>query len=108
MSNLNILLELDARGAIASITDRDAVNDLLLQKLITFYAGFDPTADSLHVGNLAVIMLLARLQRDGHRPIAVVGGATGSIGDPSGCASHRVIALLLERYFYDRRSTGCI
>ena len=89
MSNLNILLELEARSAIASITDRDAVNDLLLQRLITFYAGFDPTANSLHVGNLAVIMLLARLQRAGHRPIAVIGGATAQVGDPSGRSTER-------------------
>ncbi len=88
MSGLNILSELEARGAIASITDRDAV-ELLLQKPVTFYAGFDPTANSLHVGNLAVIMLLARLQRAGHQPIAVVGGATGSIGDPSGRSTER-------------------
>jgi tyrosyl-tRNA synthetase len=88
MSNLNILSELEARGAIASITDRDAV-ELLLQKLVTFYAGFDPTADSLHVGNLTVIMLLARLQRAGHRPIAVVGGATAQVGDPSGRSTER-------------------
>jgi tyrosyl-tRNA synthetase len=90
MSNINpIFSELVARGMVESITNSDAVSKLLAGKLVPIYIGFDPTADSLHVGNLLPIMLLAQLQRAGHIPIVVVGGATGSIGDPSGRTTER-------------------
>ena len=75
---------LDERGLIADVTDTDAVRKLLAQPPVTFYVGFDPTADSLHVGHLLPIIAMAHLQRAGHRPIALVGGGTGMVGDPSG------------------------
>ena len=80
--------ELEARGFIYQITD-PLLKNALNQEQITFYAGFDPTADSLHIGNLLVIMGMVHLQRAGHRPIAVVGGGTGLIGDPSGKSKER-------------------
>ncbi len=76
--------ELKARGLVAQTTDEEAVRKLLDHGPTTVYAGFDPTADSLHVGNLVPIMGLARLQKAGHRVIAVCGGATALVGDPSG------------------------
>ena len=75
---------LDERGLIENVTDEAAVRKLLANPPVTFYVGFDPTADSLHVGHLLPIMAMAHLQRAGHRPIAVVGGGTGMVGDPSG------------------------
>jgi Tyrosyl-tRNA synthetase len=77
--------ELAARGLMANVTDRDGLAKLLASDApVTAYAGFDPTSSSLHVGNLVAVILLKRLQLAGHRPIIVVGGATGMIGDPSG------------------------
>jgi len=75
---------LEERGLVENVTDADAVRRLLARPPVTFYVGFDPTADSLHVGHLLPIMAMAHLQRAGHRPIAVVGGGTGMVGDPSG------------------------
>ena len=72
------------RGFIEQITDEPQIRELLEQKSITCYIGFDPTATSLHIGSLVPIMSLAHMQRHGHRPIALVGGGTGLIGDPSG------------------------
>ncbi len=77
-----ILAELDARGLIADSTDRDALARRLDQGPVTFYCGFDPTAPSLHLGNLVQILTMKRLQEAGHHPLALVGGATGLIGDP--------------------------
>ena len=71
------------RGLVENVTDETAVRRML-EKPVTFYVGFDPTADSLHVGHLLPIMAMAHLQRAGHKPIAVVGGGTGMVGDPSG------------------------
>jgi tyrosyl-tRNA synthetase len=84
-----ILDELDARGLIADVSQRDALAELLAAGPVSLYAGYDPTAASLQVGNLVPIILQARLQRAGHRPIIVVGGATGMIGDPSGKSAER-------------------
>src|SRR4051794_17453828 len=70
------------RGMVYDATEGFA--DLVAKERITAYAGFDPTASSLHVGSLLPVMALARLQRFGHAPIAIVGGGTGMIGDPSG------------------------
>ena len=82
MTNVyDILVE---RGFVRQITDEAAVRDLFERERVTAYTGYDPTADSLHVGNLLTIMPLMHLQRAGHRPIAVVGGGTGLVGDPSG------------------------
>ena len=75
---------LDARGLIENVTDEAAVRKMLAGEPVSFYVGFDPTADSLHVGHLLPIMAMAHLQQAGHRPIAVVGGGTGMVGDPSG------------------------
>ena len=75
--------EAAARGFIFQCTDADALDALMDQKSVTAYIGFDPTADSLHVGSLIQIMMLRLLQKHGHRPIALVGGGTARIGDPS-------------------------
>ena len=81
--------ELQLRGMIADVTDRAALGELLLKESISLYAGYDPTASSLHVGNLVPTIMLKRFQLAGHRPIVVVGGATGMIGDPSGKSDER-------------------
>lgn len=81
--------ELEARGLVAQITHREELEKRLEEGPIVLYAGFDPTAASLHVGHLLPVMMLAHLQRLGHKPIAVVGGATGRIGDPSGRDTER-------------------
>lgn len=75
---------LKERGLVENFTDDAAVRSLLMTPPVAFYAGFDPTADSLHVGHLLPIIVTAHLQRAGHRPIVVMGGGTGMIGDPSG------------------------
>src|SRR5262252_2677696 len=86
---MHILDELDARGLVADVTDRAGLAALLSNGQVTFYCGYDPTASSLHVGNLVPLVVQARLQRDGHKPIVLVGGATGMIGDPSGKSAER-------------------
>ena len=86
----NVLDTLRARGFIAQVSDEDALRRAIEEAgPITLYQGFDPTATSLHTGNLVGVMALAHFERAGHRPIAVVGGGTGMIGDPSGRASER-------------------
>lgn len=84
-----ILDELEARGLLQDVSHRDELAALLAREVVPVYAGYDPTAASLHVGNLVPTVMLARLQRAGHRPIALVGGATGMIGDPSGKSDER-------------------
>jgi tyrosyl-tRNA synthetase len=84
-----LLRDLWARGLIAQITDVAALDELLSREAITLYCGFDPTADSLHLGHLVPVLLLRRFQQAGHTPIALVGGATGMIGDPSFKATER-------------------
>lgn len=84
-----ILDELHARGLLADVTDRDGLADLLASQIVPLYAGYDPTASSLHVGNLVPTILLKRFQLAGHRPIVLVGGSTGMIGDPTGKSSER-------------------
>lgn len=79
------------RGFIEQITDESRISELLAQGSVTCYIGFDPSAASLHVGSLVPIMALAQMQRHGHRPIALVGGGTGLIGDPSGKTEMRQI-----------------
>jgi tyrosyl-tRNA synthetase len=81
--------ELEWRGLVYEATE--GFRDLVSREMVTAYAGFDPTASSLHLGHLLPLMALARLQRLGHRPIAVVGGGTGLIGDPSGKSSERTL-----------------
>ncbi len=85
------LQELDRRQLIAQISDREGLDAHLESKMRTLYCGFDPTADSLHIGNLVPLLTLRRFQRAGHRPIALVGGATGLIGDPSGKLNERLL-----------------
>ncbi|WP_433500924.1 tyrosine--tRNA ligase [Sphaerimonospora sp. CA-214678] len=87
----DILDELEWRDVTAQTTDADALRKALAEGPITVYAGFDPTAPSLHVGNLATLLILTRFQRAGHRPIGLVGGATGLIGDPSGRSTERAL-----------------
>src|SRR3954452_9742835 len=86
---MNIYDELEWRGLIADCTDKEELVKRLGSAPITLYCGFDPTADSLHVGNLVPLIALRRFQLLGHNPIAVAGGATGSIGDPSGKTAER-------------------
>ncbi|WP_295616548.1 tyrosine--tRNA ligase [uncultured Intestinimonas sp.] len=81
---MTIYDELKARGLIAQVTDEDEIKELINNGKATFYIGFDPTADSLHVGHFMALMLMRRLQRAGNRPIALIGGGTGMVGDPSG------------------------
>ena len=81
---MDLLVDLEARGLIQDSTDRDALAARLADAPITLYAGFDPTAESLHVGNLVPLLLVRRFQDAGHHPIVLAGGATGMIGDPSG------------------------
>ncbi len=76
--------ELQARGLIAQVTDEEEIRELVNNGKATFYIGFDPTADSLHVGHFMALCLMKRLQMGGNKPIALVGGGTGMIGDPSG------------------------
>ena len=87
----DFLDELRWRGLIAQTTDEQALSDALNAGSLTVYAGFDPTAASLHAGHLVPLLTLRRFQRAGHRPIVLAGGATGLIGDPSGRSSERVL-----------------
>ena len=86
---MHILDELAARGLTADVTDRDGLKKLLSDERVAFYVGYDPTSPSLHVGNLVPVIMQARLQRAGHKPIVLVGGATGMVGDPSGKSVER-------------------
>src|SRR5713101_5252256 len=85
----NLYDELQWRGLIYDATE--GLADVFTNERVTAYIGFDPTASSLHIGNLMTLMALARLQRFGHLPIAIVGGGTGMIGDPSGKSQERVL-----------------
>ncbi|PYG89786.1 tyrosyl-tRNA synthetase [Ruminiclostridium sufflavum DSM 19573] len=80
----NVFDVLQERGFIAQITHEDEVRKLLSEKNVTFYIGFDPTADSLHVGHFLQLMVMAHMQQHGHRPIALIGGGTAMVGDPTG------------------------
>ena len=84
MSERNVYDVLLERGYIEQLTHEEQVRDYLNQKGATFYVGFDPTADSLHIGHFIQLMVMPHLQRAGLRPIALMGGGTGHIGDPSG------------------------
>ena len=81
--------ELVARGLIAQVTDEEEIKDLINNGKATFYIGFDPTADSLHVGHFMALCLMKRLQMAGNKPIALIGGGTAMIGDPSGRSDMR-------------------
>ena len=84
----NVIDDLNYRGLIEQYSNQEAVRKLFESKQ-TIYCGFDPSASSMHLGNFVMISILMRLQRAGHRIIAVVGGATGMIGDPSGKSKER-------------------
>ncbi len=89
MTKQPLIEDLKARGLIAQMTDEAALVAHLNEQVVTLYCGFDPTADSLHLGHLVPLLMLKRFQDYGHRPIALVGGATGMIGDPSFKAQER-------------------
>ena len=88
---MQIYEELKARGLIAQVTDEEEIRELVNNGKATFYIGFDPTADSLHVGHFMALCLMKRLQMAGNRPIALIGGGTGMIGDPSGRSDMRTM-----------------
>jgi len=81
---VNVYDILKERGFIAQATHEEEIRDLLEKEKTTFYIGFDPTADSLHAGHFLSMMVMAHMQRAGHRPICLIGGGTGTVGDPSG------------------------
>ena len=81
--------ELKRRGLIAQVTNEEEISKMINEGKATFYIGFDPTADSLHVGHFMALCLMKRLQMAGNRPIALLGGGTGMIGDPSGKSDMR-------------------
>ncbi len=86
---MGVFDELKSRGLIAQVTNEKKVKDILNNQKINFYIGFDPTADSLHVGHFVQIMVMSHMQKAGHKPIALFGGGTGMIGDPSGKSDMR-------------------
>ncbi|OCA53537.1 tyrosine--tRNA ligase [Photorhabdus namnaonensis] len=89
MSSNNLIKQLQERGLIAQVADENALAERLAQSPVSLYCGFDPTADSLHLGHLVPLLCLKRFQLAGHKPVALVGGATGLIGDPSFKATER-------------------
>ena len=93
MSVYDVLKE---RGFLKQLSHEDEIKELLEKEKITFYIGFDPTADSLHVGHFIALMVMSHMQRAGHRPICLLGGGTGMVGDPSGKDDMRK---MLEKFF---------
>ncbi|NRP52650.1 MULTISPECIES: tyrosine--tRNA ligase [unclassified Marinobacterium] len=89
MANINLIAELQSRGLVAQMSSEDELMEHLEKGSVTLYCGFDPTADSLHIGSLVPLLTLRRFQEYGHKPLALVGGATGLIGDPSFKAQER-------------------
>ncbi|MGB1701417.1 MAG: tyrosine--tRNA ligase, partial [Nannocystaceae bacterium] len=83
------LQNLSARGLIEQATDLRAIDVALQRGMVSFYTGYDPTAPSLHVGHLLTLMAMRQMQRDGHRPIIIIGGATAMVGDPTGKSETR-------------------
>lgn len=91
---MNIIDELEWRDAINQQTDAEGLRELTNQKSVSLYCGVDPTGDSMHIGHLIPFMVLKRFQLAGHRPVILIGGATGTIGDPSGRQSERSLQTL--------------
>jgi tyrosyl-tRNA synthetase len=89
MDMQNVYDVLQERGYIEQATAEEEIRDLLGREPVTFYIGFDPTADSLHVGHFIQVMVMMHMQRAGHRPIALLGGGTAMVGDPSGKSDMR-------------------
>ena len=87
----NVYDVLKDRGYLKQFTDEEAIKKLLSEEKVTFYIGFDPTADSLHVGHFIAMMFMAHMQRFGHRPIALVGGGTAMVCEPSGRTDMRTM-----------------
>lgn len=81
---MSVIDTLKERGYLKQLSHEEEIKELLEKEKITYYIGFDPTADSLHVGHFIALMVMAHMQRAGHRPIILMGGGTGMIGDPSG------------------------
>ena len=88
---MTVFDELKARGLLAQLTDEDEIKELINNGKATFYIGFDPTADSLHVGHFMALCLMKRMQMAGNKPIALIGGGTAMIGDPSGRSDMRTM-----------------
>ena len=91
---MELLKDLEWRGIVYQQTDEEGMKDLLSKEKISLYCGVDPTADSMHIGHLLPFLTLRRFQNAGHRPIVLVGGATGLIGDPSGKSEERKLQTL--------------
>ena len=99
----NVLDVLEERGYLEQATHPEELRELLEKESVTFYIGFDPTADSLHVGHFVQIMVMMHMQAHGHRPIAILGGGTGMVGDPSGRSDMRNM-LTLEQVHHNVES----
>lgn len=97
----NVYDTLKERGFIAQCTNEEELRRLLATESVTFYIGFDPTADSLHAGHFIALMGMAHMQQAGHRPICLVGGGTGTVGDPSGRTDMRK---MMTDYHYEHLS----
>jgi tyrosyl-tRNA synthetase len=102
VASANILDDLEWRGLVAHSTDLDALRSALAERSVRFYVGFDPTAPSLHMGNLLQIVTVLRLQRAGHTPFVLVGGATGMIGDPRDSGERNLNSLETVQEWTDR------
>src|SRR3712207_197204 len=87
----NVFHVLQERGYLKQFTHEEEIRELLEKEKVTFYIGFDPTADSLHVGHFIAMMFMAHMQKYGHKPIALIGGGTAMIGDPSGRTDMRTM-----------------
>lgn len=83
MSTQNVYDVLRDRGMLKQFTHEEEIKDLLAKEKVTFYIGFDPTADSLHIGHFISMMIMSHMQKHGHKPIVLIGGGTAMIGDPS-------------------------
>ncbi|MEH6937212.1 tyrosine--tRNA ligase [Bacillus sp. JJ664] len=98
-----MLQDLEFRGLINQMTDEEGLQKLLIEESVSLYCGFDPTGDSLHIGHLLPVLMLKRFQVAGHKPIGVVGGATGMIGDPSGKKAERTLNTTETVQMYSER-----
>ncbi|GGF06003.1 tyrosine--tRNA ligase 1 [Halobacillus andaensis] len=103
---MDILQDLEKRGLVNQITDEEGLRKHLSENQVTLYCGFDPTGDSLHIGHLLPVLLLKRFQQAGHRPIALVGGGTGMIGDPSGRSTERQLNSAEVVHHYSEKLKG--
>ncbi len=103
---MNILDELKWRGAINQETDHEGLTDLVNKQSAGIYVGIDPTGDSMHIGHLIPFMILKRFQLAGHHPVILIGGGTGSIGDPSGKKSERVLQSMDKVRSNERKLTA--